>query len=82
MRFTTGSRVSSPSSGRSGCLSVQLVGSGREHEAETLWREVATEERDERTRGRVGPVQILDDEEDGVMCAELVENAHERIEQP
>ena len=60
---------------------VQLVDAVREDREHALAAERAREEGDERPRGRVGPVEVLEREDDGRVRADAVEQREDRLEQ-
>ena len=61
---------------------VQLVAAvGADHE-DVLAAQRAGEEDEEVARRAVGPVEVLDDEDGGVVAAEAVEQGEQRLEEP
>ena len=61
---------------------MQLVGPVGGHHQQALRGEAAGEERQERARGAIGPVDVLDREDQGLLATERVEQRQQRLEQP
>jgi hypothetical protein len=59
---------------------VQLVGAVGDDEAERLRARAAHEEGQEVARRRVGPVQVLEHEDDRPLAAEPLEQRQQRLE--
>ena len=60
---------------------VELVGAEGHDQDDPVAPELADQERDRFARRRVGPVEVLDDEEDGVDLRQALEDAEDGIEQ-
>ena len=60
---------------------VQLVGPVRRDDEHALGPQAAGEERQERARRAVGPVDVLDPEDERLLLAEAVEQREQRLEQ-
>ena len=61
---------------------VQLVGAVGEDDEDGLAAEAAGEEGEERARRAVGPVDVLEREDDRTVLAEALEQREERLEEP
>ena len=61
---------------------VQLVGAVAERDQHALVGEVAPQEREEVARRAVGPVDVLDDQDDRGVAAEAVDRRQQRLEEP
>ena len=59
---------------------VQLVGAVGGDEQDALGAQAARQEGEEGARGGVGPVQVLDRQQDGLVTAEQVEQRQQRLE--
>ncbi len=65
IRSTRGRRSISVSQASSGWPRVEVVGPDRGDDRQSLGTQVAGQEREQVASGRVGPVEILDDQDDG-----------------
>ena len=65
-----------------GMTPVQLVGAVAERDQHALVGEVAPEEGEEVAGRAVGPVDVLDDQDDGRVAAEAVDRRQQRLEEP
>ena len=61
---------------------MELVGAVRHDDRDRRVAEVAHKEPEQVARGPIGPVEILDEEEEGRGCREAFEDAEEELEQP
>jgi hypothetical protein len=59
---------------------VQLVGAVGGHDERALGAQAVREEGQERARRRVGPVEVLDGQQDGAVASEALEQRQERFE--
>ena len=63
-------------------VKVEVVGPDGRHDRESLGAQVAGQEGEQVAGRRVGPVEVLDDEDDGGRGAEPPEQAEEPLEDP
>ncbi len=81
-RRTRSSRSISARSGAQRVAAVQLVGAVGPEQQDALGAEVAGEEGDELAGRAVGPVEVVEDEDDGLVAAEALEQPEQQLEQP
>ena len=60
---------------------MQLVGAVAQQHEQALRADRAREEGEERARGAVGPVQVLDEQDEGLRLREGVQQCQQRLEQ-
>ncbi len=68
--------------GQQRVAAVQLVGPEGHDQDDAIRGELTDQERDRLAGGRIGPVQILDDEQDRAALGQALEHAQDSVEQP